>query len=317
MSNPINRRQFISSTAVGLAVTGIGVSASSIPRRVLGRTGEKVTALAFGGGSRYMMYDDEDQAIEILNSVIDSGIRYLDTAASYGDGKSETRYGKVLKTRRREVFLATKLSQRGYDDALKQLDECLRRLQADQVDLLHIHGLEKADDLERIEAKDGVLRALYRAREEKMTRFIGMTSHTDAATMKTAIERHDLDCVQMALNAATDTSYATGFERIALPAARAKNLGILAMKITGQEQLIGEGAGKTGMKDLLFYSMSLPVASCVVGMPKPEFICENIQLARQFKPLSESERVRIRNAVAGSVMAFDRFLRHHSDTGCV
>lgn len=260
------------------------------------------------------MYEDEEEALGILNEAIDSGINYLDTAVTYGDGESETRYGKVLKSRRQEVFLATKTPHRNYDEVMREIEKSLRRLQTDRVDLLHIHSLEKGDDLAKIEAPDGALRALYQIREEGMARFIGMTSHTDAPTLRTAIERHDLDCVQMALNAATKTGFSTGFEEIALPAAQEKGLGILAMKITGQESLVGPAKGQTVMRELLHYSMSLPVATCVVGMPKPEHLRENVELARSFAPLSESEMERIRGRVESSVSAFHHFLLHHSDT---
>jgi predicted aldo/keto reductase-like oxidoreductase len=261
------------------------------------------------------MYEDEEEALKILNLAIDEGVNYLDTAQSYGDGKSETRYGKVLKSRRKEVFLASKTPERDYDSAMTALEGSLERLQTDHLDLFHIHSLLKEDDLAAIEGKNGVLKALYKAREEGMTRFVGMTSHTDAETMKSAIQRHDLDCVQMALNAATRTGFSTGFEKIALPAANAKNLGVIAMKITGQEQLIGGDKGKTTMRNLLHYSMGLPVASCVVGMPRPEFVKENISLARDFSFLSSSEKERIRAEVAPSAAAFNQFMMHHHDCG--
>ncbi|UCF39470.1 MAG: aldo/keto reductase [Acidobacteriota bacterium] len=315
MSHELTRRDFLTATAVGVG-TAASLKAGAaplIPRRVLGQTGAEVSILAFGGGSRFLMFEDEEEALQVLNGVIDSGINYLDTAQAYGNGASETRYGKVLKDRRKEVFLATKLSDRKYDDAMKTIEASLQRLQTDHVDLLHIHSLEKMDDLAAIEASDGVLKALYQAREEGMARFIGMTSHSDAETMKTAIERHDLNCVQMALNAATNSGFSTAFERVALPAARKKNLGILAMKITGQETLVGNERGKAGIRDLLYYSMSLPVASCVVGMPRKEFISENIQLARDFQPLAEPEKVRIRKEVEPSVAAFNHFMMNHCD----
>ncbi|GAB4231694.1 MAG: hypothetical protein Kow00109_03960 [Acidobacteriota bacterium] len=310
----LDRRQFL---GVAVALPGAAVLAAqstpSIPRRVLGKTGAEISILGFGGGSRFLAYQDEEEALAILNRAIDSGINYLDTAMSYGEGKSEERYGKVLKYRRKEVWVTTKVSTRDYDEAMRAMEASLRRLQTDHVDLLHIHSLGDADDLTAVERPNGVLRAAYRIRDEKMARFIGMTSHTDARTLRTAIERHDLDCVMMALNAATNTGFATGFERIALPAAQAKNLGILAMKIAGQERLLGEEPGKATMRELLSYTLSLPVASCIVGMPRPEHLEENLAIARSFRPLSEAEREQIRTKVASSVVAFDEFLRHHRD----
>lgn len=314
MSRQIDRRAFLATSAAAAAALSVH-GAPALPRRILGRTGAEVSALGFGGGSRFLSYQPEETALQVLNQVIDAGISYVDTANSYGSGESERRIGKVLATRRQEVWISTKLSERGYDEAMRALEASLERLQTSQVDLLHIHSLESVEDLARIEAPDGVLRAVYRARDEKMTRFIGMTCHSQAAVLKTAIERHDLDCVQMALNPATDTGFATGFERIALPAAQAKGLGILAMKVAGQEQLVGEGPGKASMSELLRYALSLPVASCVVGMPRLEHLAENVQLARTFEPLTDTERERIREKVKPAALAFDRFLLSHRDCG--
>lgn len=286
----------------------------AIPRRLLAQTGEMVSILGFGGGSRFLMYEDEDTALAILNEAIDSGINYLDNAMAYGDGLSETRYGKVLKHRRKEVFLTSKVSVRTYDEGMRAIEASLKRLQTDHVDLLHIHSLESMEDLAQIEKPDGILKAVYKAREEGMARFAGMTSHASAEALKTAIERHDLNCVMMALNAATNTDFATGFEKIALPAAQKKGLGILAMKIAGQEKLVGDGTGKARMADLLRYTLSLPVSACIVGMPKPEFLRENIATAKAFIPMDEDEKSRIRSQVEPSVAEFHNFMMNHNDT---
>jgi uncharacterized protein len=311
MKQKVNRRDFLKTTAVSLSVVAAGApQAGTLPRRVLGKTKEQVSILAFGGGSRFLSYEEEE-GLAVLNNAIDQGINYVDTAIGYGDGRSEERIGRLLKTRRRDVFLATKISDRSYDGALRGIEESLKRLQTDQVDLLHVHSLNDLDDLAEVEK--GVLRALYRIKEQKMTRFIGMTSHSDANTMKTAIERHDLDCVQMALNPATHTGFATGFEKIALPAAAGKGLGVLAMKVAGQERLVGSGEGKAGMRDLLRYALTLPVATCVIGMPRPEHLAENLQIAKGFAPLGETEMQRIRTQVAPQAAAFDRFLCGHRD----
>ncbi len=313
MTHKVNRRHFLKSTAVTAGLAGLPLhAADTIPRRVLGKTGEQVSILAFGGGSRFLMYEDEAVALRVLNEAIDSGINYLDTASSYGDGKSEERYGKVLKTRRKEVFLATKIGgDRGYDPAMRTIEASLKRLQTDHVDLVHIHALQDLADLEKIEA--GILKAVYRMREQKMARFVGMTCHAEAAALKAAIERHDLNCVQMALNAATTSGYATSFEKVALPAAKAKNLGVIAMKIAGQEKLVGTEMGRASMSDLLRYSMSLPVATCVVGMPKIEHLRENIAIAKGFKPLDETEKRRIQSAVEPTRASLDSFFLHHMD----
>lgn len=233
------------------------------------------------------MYQDEDEALRVLNQAIDLGISYLDTAISYGNGLSETRVGRVMKTRRKDVWLATKVppSARTRDAARRQVEQSLKRLQTSRVDLLHIHSLTDEADLARIEAPDGVLKALYELRAQNAARFIGMTSHTDGAVMARAIERHDLDGVQMAM----DPARANKFEELALLAAKKKNLGIIVMKVTAQDRLVGQGTGRADIDALIRYALSLPVATAVVGMPKREFIEHNVAVARDFRPMTSSE----------------------------
>ncbi len=284
-----------------------------LPHRILGRTAASVSILAFGSGSRFLMYTEEDAALAALNRALDLGITYVDTAYAYGDGKSETRVGKVMASRRKDVFLATKIPDRTRDAFLRRLEGSLQRLQTDHVDLVHIHSLGHADDLAKIEAPDGALKGLLEAREQKMARFIGMTSHTDGAVLAQAIERHDLDCTQMALNASRNGR----FEELALPAAKKKNLGVIAMKVTGQEFLLGPSDGKTdGKADvdaLLHYSMSLPVATAVIGMPKVEFIEQNTEIARNFSPLSPEEMEHLRQAMGSSREGLEHKLVGHLD----
>ena len=319
MSENISRRKFIENLGVG-AAAGAGLlltreharaegASAMLPSRTLGRTGAKVSILAFGCGSRFLMYKDEESAAVILNRAIDSGITYLDTAFAYGDGESETRVGQVMATRRKEVWLATKIPDRTRDGFLRRLEGSLKRLKTDHVDLVHIHSLGHPDDLAKIEEPDGALKGLMEAREQKMARFAGMTSHTDGEVMAKAIERHDLDCVQMALNASRNGR----FEELALPTANKKNLGVIAMKITGQEFLVGEGSGKANMTSLLRYSMSLPVTTAVVGMPKPEMLAHNVEIARGFSPLDDQEKERIRQQVGPSREGLEKKLVGHVD----
>jgi hypothetical protein len=304
MSKDESRREFLerltTTTAVGAGMTifsNLGKAApaepGTLPKRTLGRTGAQVSILAFGCGSRFLMYKDEDEALSVLNRAVDLGITYLDSAYSYGDGKSETRVGRFLSTRRREVWIATKIPDRTRDEFMRRLEGSLKRLQVSQVDLCHIHSLGRAEDLEKIEAPDGALRGLLEAREQKLTRFIGMTSHTEGAVLARAIERHDLDCVQMALNPTQNGQ----FEQTALPAARKKNLGIIAMKVMGQEFLLEPNTGKADPALLLRYSMSLPVTAAVVGMPQLAHLDRNIQVARTFEPLPEAEMDRMRKSM--------------------
>jgi len=317
MTEDLSRRKFLETIGLGTAAsTGLWLlkdvahaAAAPLPSRTLGRTGAKVSILAFGCGSRFLMYEEEDKALAALNHAIDLGITYVDTAYAYGDGKSETRVGKVMASRRKDVWLATKIPDRTRDEFMRRLEGSLKRLQVDHVDLLHIHSLGKPEDLAKIEASDGALKGLLEAREQKMTRAIGMTSHTSGEVIAQAIERHDLDCVQMALNASRNGR----FEELALPAANKKNLGVIAMKVTGQEFLLGGGAGKADITSLLRYSISLPVTTAVVGMPHLEMLEHNTDVARNFAPLGEHEMERLRRDLTPSREGLEHKLVGHLD----
>jgi hypothetical protein len=267
-----------------------------LPTRLLGRTGERVSILGFGGGSRFQMYKEEDAALEALTLALDLGINYIDTADDYSNGLSERRIGKVLKTRGHKcVFVATKLSHRDPAQARRIVETSLRNLQTDQIDLIHVHHLTDREDLARLETKGGIIDQLLKFRDEKLTRFIGITSHSDPEVLASALENHDFDCTQMALNAArvsmtngpgprvANWAGKTSFEQVALPVALRKKMGVIAMKVLAQDGLIGPATPEK----LLSYAMSLPIATAVVGMPKLEHIENNVRLARSFKPLPE------------------------------
>ncbi|MGE5569964.1 MAG: aldo/keto reductase [Rhodospirillales bacterium] len=315
----ISRRKFMETTALGGLALPVFAAPTPLPTRVLGRTGARVSILAFGSGSRFLSYTP-DKGEEALNRAIDLGITYVDTAQNYGNGESEIRVGRVMKTRRKEVFLATKVTYRGYDDAMRSVEGSLKRLQTDYVDLLHIHNLAGERDLAAAEA--GALKVLYKMRDQKVARAIGVTSHTDPVVLKTVLERHDFDCTQMALNAALagnagnpdgtiwNRNPQISFQSTALPVAKSKNLGVIAMKVFAQDRLVGEAP----VEKLLLYSMSLPVAAAVVGMPKLEHIEANIRVARNFAPLPEAEMRKLSETISGRhKQALDRFFRNHED----
>ncbi len=296
---------------------------ATLPTRPLGKTGANPSILAMGCGSRLAMYDEEEKAIEALRLALDSGISYLDTAQSYGRGNSETWVGKVMAERRDEVFLATKIAVRGYEEALRETENSLKRLQTDQVDLIHIHSLRDEEDLAAIES--GSLRALMELREQGVCRFAGITSHSFPDVLATALERHDFDCTQMALNAAkqgrstnaqnpVDTAPEDSFEAVALPVALRKGMGVLAMKVTGQESLVGDGPGRAGIGPLLQYALSLPVTAAVVGMPTLEMLRENVDVAKAFGPMPAEEMQRFSEEMSGAnKTAMDLHFHCHID----
>lgn len=309
----VSRRDFLGAAALS-ALVPTSFSATGMPMRTLGRTGAQVSILAFGGGSRFVSYGEE-KGIEALNRALDLGITYLDTCDTYGaHGESQLWMGKVLKTRgRKGLWLASKVGPRKYDDFMRSLDASLKRLQVDHLDLLHIHALMGPDDLAAVDAKDGAYAAAVKAKEQKLARFIGVSCHAFPDVLATALERHEFDCTQMALNAALrgQVKGAEGsFETTALPVAMRKNMGITAMKIFAQDALVGQASAEK----LIHYSMSLPVASAVIGMPKMEHIEQNIAAAKAFKPMPVDEKKRMSDELsAKNKLAIEQYFRNHID----
>ena len=320
----MNRREFIEVVAAGLLVTPAmaAIEPGKLPTRILGKTGIEVPILGFGSGSRFLMYKDEDKALEALERAINLGIRYIDTAHAYGDGKSEERIGKLMPSRRKDVILATKIPGRTADQGRREIELSLKRLKTDRLDVLHIHNLKNVQDVEAIGKPGGVLEALHEAREQKVARAIGITCHADPKALQLALERHDFDCTQMALNAGMATMVdgsggmkATfagqgSFELNALPVAIKKGMGIIAMKVFGQEQLLGAAP----IDKFLAYSLSLPVSLISVGMPKVEYIEHNASFAKNFSPMAPAERRKLEQSIeSGKKLAMLNFLQNHED----
>lgn len=321
----ISRREFIG-TAAAAGITSAapaGTGSNTLPTRLLGKTGVRVSILAFGGGSKFTQYKDEEAAAA-LTKALDGGITYIDSADDYGkEHLSERRIGMAIKGRRDKIFIATKLSNRDGGQSQRIVEESLKALQIDRLDLLHIHALTTAEDLAKIEEKGGVLDQVRRFRDQKMTRFIGITCHADPTVLKTALERHDFDCVQMALNAGTvsmtsapgrgmvpDPSVHTSFQTVALPVAMRKKMGIIGMKVFAQDGLVGQAP----IEKLLYYTLSLPVATAVVGMPKVEHIDHNLSLAKEFKRLPDAEMRQMSGKLSEkNKQALDLFFRNHVD----
>lgn len=327
----ISRRRFLGTgtATVATAATGVlnaartaGPGNTPLPTRVLGKTGARVSILAMGCGSRFLMYRDEDSAIAALHRAFEQGITYYDTAYAYGNGLSESRVGKAFEGKRDRIWIATKIDDREGDAARRRVEGSLKRLRTDHIDLVHIHALMGQDDLARVEAKDGVLNAFLKMKEEGTIRNVGITSHYDPTVLAAALERHPFDCTQMALNAALigmrdgdhgmipNPAIVTSFQTVALPVAIRKNLGVLAMKVFAQEALSHEAPAEK----LIRYSLSLPVTACVIGMPEPGMIDDNVRIATAFQPMPKDEMHQFANSVSLRNKArIDEMFRHHVD----
>ncbi|MBN2410500.1 aldo/keto reductase [candidate division KSB1 bacterium] len=279
----VTRRQFLQQSASGLAtITSASLLASCsgakdkglMPKRKFGNTGLEVSILAFGGGS-YFLKNKDGEWEPMLERAIEAGINYFDTSQSYHWGaalSSEERFGLILPKYRDEIILSTKFDSRDVNEAMKMVDRALKRLKTDYLDVLMIHSIEPSDDLDIIE--NGVYKELIRLKEEGVARFIGFSSMDSSQKAKAIIERLDFDVAMLAMNATKYGDYA----EVALPAARKKNMGVIAMK--AMRDIIGKGATP---EELLHYEWSLEgVASAVVAHDCMEAFEDNIRIAKQF-----------------------------------
>lgn len=301
--NSINRRDLIKKCFTATATLGALScndilaekrgevhDAKGLPTRILGKTGVRVPLIVIGGGSRFCTIKDPEKSFELLSYALDHGFYYWDTAHDYvsDDVVSEERYGLLLKDRRDEVFLATKVQERTYDGTMRHLEESLKRLKTDHVDLYQIHNIQSLEDVEKIGAKDGMLKALLKLKDEKATRFIGYSGHRSAHAMMEMANRYDFDTMLIALNHYVERE--GDFEKQAIPSAAKKKMGVLVMKVIRPRETVKS----INAKELIRYGLSLPyVSAAVIGTDSLDILKKNIELVRNFKPMSSKEMMKI------------------------
>jgi aryl-alcohol dehydrogenase-like predicted oxidoreductase len=254
----------------------------ALPHRPLGKTGVQVPIIGYGtaplGKIKVMDAPMVRKSESLLNHAIDQGITYLDTSPDYG---SQPKLGPVVKARRDEIFLATKINKRKRQDVLAEIQQNLKELQTDHVDLVQVHAVNTMADLETALAPDGAISALEEAKRQGMIRFIGITGHARPAVLAHALQRYDFDTVLVAIGVVD--RLASGPEEILLPVARSNEVGVIAMKVFGH--------GEIKQRELaLRYSLGLQgVSLAILGMEDESHIDENVQLAQNIAPLSEAE----------------------------
>ncbi len=275
----------------------------AMPTRNLGKTGYQVAIFSLGGQATLEIPGKAEESAAIVDRAIDLGVNYIDTAAAYGDGTSETHIGQILKSRRREVFLAGKTHDRTADGSMRLLERSLKNLQTDHLDLWQLHNVQTRDHLERIFAKGGAIEALEKARSQGTVRFLGITGHFEPLVLIEGLQRYPFDTILMALNAA-DVHYLS-FIRYLLPEAQKRGMGIIGMKIATRgrilstwepppleqqpERLRTKLRGTLTMKEALTYNMSLPVSTSIVGVDNVEQLEQNVKCASEFSPYSEDQ----------------------------
>jgi aryl-alcohol dehydrogenase-like predicted oxidoreductase len=262
-----------------------------IPYRTLGRTGERVSAIGLGGYHLGKPYLEESESIRIIRTAIDRGVTFLDNSWDYYDGQSELRMGKALRDGyRQRAFLMTKIDGRDKLTAARQIDESLRRLQTDRVDLLQHHEVIRIDDAGRIFAADGAMEAVLEAKRAGKVRYIGFTGHKSPEihlkTLVTAASHQfRFDTVQMPLNV-MDAHYQS-FEKKVLPLLVKQEVGVLGMKPMG-DAVILESKTATPI-ECLHYAMNLPTSVVITGCDSMERLEQALSAARSFRPMSSRE----------------------------
>jgi uncharacterized protein len=292
----MKRREFIK----GIAVTGIASSlhpsmysaaAGDVPRRSLGHTGEKVSMVGLGG-YHIGTQKDEDESIRIIRHALDNGINFLDNCWDYNGGQSEIRMGKALRDGYREkAFLMTKIDGRDSKTAANQIDESLRRLQTDRIDLLQFHEIIRMNDPERIFAAGGGIEAAVKAKQAGKIRYIGFTGHKSPEIHRHMLEVADqhkflFASVQMPLNVMD--AHFDSFQKIVLPILVKNNIGVLGMKPMGSG-IILKSKVVTPI-ECLHYAMSLPTSVVITGCDSMDVLQQALKTAREFKPLDDTQR---------------------------
>jgi predicted aldo/keto reductase-like oxidoreductase len=317
-----NRREFLGKVTLSVAGAGAAVSGGvlsgqpapaatgEMPYRTLGRSGEKVSLLGLGG-FHIGLQNDENESIRIVRTAIDNGVNFMDNCWDYNDGKSEIRMGKALRDGyRQKVFLMTKIDGQLKGIAAQQIDESLRRLQTDTIDLVQFHEVIRPGDPDRIFGPGGSFEAAMAAKKAGKIRYIGFTGHKDPdihLKMLHIAFQHGFtfDAVQMPLNV-MDMHYKSFAQKV-VPVLVQHGIGVLGMKSMGDGEVL---KSKTATPiECLHYAMNLPTSVVINGCDSLERLQQGLQAARTFKPLTETQlaSLRERTAAAGRTGEFEPF----------
>ncbi|MGA7300823.1 MAG: aldo/keto reductase [Candidatus Sulfotelmatobacter sp.] len=281
----------------------------AMPTRNLGKTGYKVGIFSLGGQAALEKANNESTAVPIIEKALDLGVNYIDTSSIYGgpDRWSEQYVGKVMKHRRSDAFLATKTKERTRDGSMRMIETSLKLLQTDHVDLWQLHDIGTMTDINEIFSKGGAMEALLQARDQKIVRYLGITGHYRPDALIEAIHRYPFDTILMALNAADPHHFS--FSEQLLPLAVEKQMGIIGMKVPARGRILSswtpppmeqqkrswEGMvlaptpGTLDMRQAMYYSLSLPVSTVIIGCDSVAQLEQNVQLAREFTPLNQRQ----------------------------
>jgi uncharacterized protein len=301
---------------------------AAMPTRNLGKTGYKVGIFSLGGQAALEKPANFDTAVPIIERALDLGVNYIDTSSIYGGPErwSEQYVGRVMKTRRNDAFLATKTKERTRDGSLRMIEKSLQLLNTDHVDLWQLHDVGLPEDVDAIFAKGGAMEALIEMHDQKVVRFLGVTGHYRPEALIDAVNRYNFDTILMAMNAA-DTHIHSFTDKL-LPLVVEKQMGIIGMKVPSRGRLLAswtppsldaqrhlwEGSaiahrpGVMTMKDAMRFTLTQPVSTVIIGCDNIPQLEENVQIARDFTPLSNSQMAAL-NELAAPVAEQSLFFR--------
>jgi aryl-alcohol dehydrogenase-like predicted oxidoreductase len=322
----VSRREFLGMTAASLLIAGSLSGAAKpdnkngIPHRTLGRTGEKVSLIGLGG-YHLGKQSDPDESVRIMRTGIDEGINFLDNCWDYNDGESEIRMGRALRDGyRQKAFLMTKIDGRSKVAAAAQIDQSLRRLQTDRIDLLQFHEVIRDSDPDRIFAKGGAMEVVLDAKKAGKVRFIGFTGHKSPdihLKMLATAAQHGFtfDAVQMPLNLMD--AHFNSFEKKVLPALTKDDIGVLGMKPMGDHFILGSKT--VTAVECLHYSMNLPTSVVITGCDSLPILQQALNAARSFQPMDSSQVAALlaKTAKAAEAGQFELYKTTHHFDGTV
>ena len=301
---------------------------AAMPTRNLGKTGYKVGIFSLGGQAALEKPNNFDAAVPIIEGALDLGVNYIDTSSIYGGPQrwSEQYVGRVMNTRRQDAFLATKTKERTRDGSLRMIAKSLVLLNTDHIDLWQLHDIGLPEDVNAVFAKGGAMEALLEMQQQKVVRFLGVTGHYRPEALIDAVDRHPFDAILMSLNAAD--SHIHSFTEQLLPLVVEKQMGIIGMKVPARGRLLSswtpppleqqqhswEGSaiatrpGVMNMREAMNFTLSHPVSTVIIGCDNIAQLEENVQIARDFTPLSQSQMVAL-NTLAAPVAKQSLFFR--------
>jgi uncharacterized protein len=304
----------------------------AMPTRNLGKTGYKVGIFSLGGQASLEKPNNFDVAVPIIERALDLGVNYIDTSSIYGGDLrwSEQYVGKVMAHRRNEAFLATKTKERSREGSMRMIEKSLQLLQTDHVDLWQLHDIGIMENVNEVFAKGGAMEALQEMQQQKVVRYLGITGHFRPDVLIECIRRYPFDTILMAMNAADPHHYS--FNDELLPLAVERQMGIIGMKVPARGRILStwtpppleqqkhswEGMvlaptpGTIDMREAMYYTLSRPVSTVIIGCDTVAQLEENVQLAREFTPLSDTQQADLvkRAEPVSKQSLFFRFYEH-------